>query len=44
MSAFEVDGPWAEIKYMNYLPHVTEVTKEPFNGLKPGELKRKKTT
>ncbi len=43
LSAFEVDGPWAEIKYMNYLPDVTEVTKEPFSGLKPGELKRKKT-
>ncbi len=43
LSAFEVDGDWAEIKYMNYLPDVTKVSNEPFAGLRPGTLKREKT-
>ena len=43
LSALEVDGPWAEIKYMNYVPDVTKVSNEPFSGLKPGVIKRKKT-
>ena len=43
LSAFEVDGSWAEIKYMNFVPDVTKVSNEPFSGLKPGEFKRKKT-
>jgi broad specificity phosphatase PhoE len=43
LSTLEVDGPWAEIKYLNYVPDVTKVSNEPFSGLKPGELKRKKS-
>ena len=43
LSAFEVDGPWSEIKYLNYLPDVTKVSNEPFTGVKPSTLKRKKS-
>ncbi len=43
LSAFEVDGPWSEIKYVNYFPDVTKVSNEPFNGLKPRARKQKKT-
>lgn len=35
LSALEVDGPWAEIKFMNYLPDITRVSQEPYMGLNP---------
>ena len=43
LSAFEVDGPWSEIKYVNYFPDVTKVSNEPFTDLKPRARKQKKT-
>ncbi|NIO08557.1 MAG: hypothetical protein GTO40_11340 [Deltaproteobacteria bacterium] len=43
LSALEVDGDWAEVKYLNYLPDVSQVSNESFSGLKPAKLKRNKS-
>ena len=37
LTALEVDGRWAEIKFMNYLPDITPANHEPFAGLKPAK-------
>ena len=42
LSAVEIDGPWAEVKFINYLPDMARMSKEPFLGLKPNQLKLKK--
>lgn len=43
LTALEVDGLWAEIKFMNYLPDVTRLSKESWGGLNASPLRRKKT-
>lgn len=42
LSVIEVDGAWAEIKVMNYIPDITRMSKEPYLGLKPTLLRKKK--
>lgn len=41
LSALEVYGTWAAIKFMNYLPDVTQIGKEPYLGLEARVIKRK---
>ncbi len=43
LSAIEIDGSWAEVKFINYLSDVVRMSKEPFQGLKPNQLKKRKT-
>jgi broad specificity phosphatase PhoE len=43
LSILEVDGPWAEIKVINYHPDVAQTTKEPYTGPKPLSPKKRKT-
>lgn len=40
LTALEVDGLWAEIKFINYLPDITHICKIPYEGLKPPHLKK----
>ena len=42
LSVLEVEGSWAEIKFMNYIPDITRMSKEPYMGLKPTLSRRKK--
>lgn len=42
LSALEVDGPWAEPKFINYLPDITPTSKEPDAGPKPTLLRNRK--
>jgi len=43
LSAVEIDASWAEVKFVNYLPNVARMSKEPYLGLKPNQIKGKKT-
>ncbi|MFQ5902624.1 MAG: histidine phosphatase family protein [Candidatus Binatia bacterium] len=43
LTALEVDGLWAELKFINYLPDITRSSKEPYVGLNPTHLRRGKT-
>lgn len=40
LTAFEVDSLWAEIKFINYLPDITDISKIPYQGLNPTKLKK----
>lgn len=42
ISALEVDGSWAEIKYINYVPDITRMGKEPCEDHKPNLLRKSK--
>jgi len=42
LSAVEVDGSWAEVKFVNYLHNVARVSKEPFVGLHPERIASKR--
>jgi broad specificity phosphatase PhoE len=44
LSVIELDGTWAEIKVMNYIPDITRMSKEPYLGLKPTFLRRTKSS
>ena len=35
LTALETNGNWAEVKFVNYLPDITGISKEPFKGLRP---------
>lgn len=41
LSALEVDGPWAEIKFINYLPDIVPTSKTPYEGIKPARIKKR---
>lgn len=41
LTALEVDGPWAEIKFINYLPDITAPSHEPYAGLNPILVKKR---
>lgn len=43
LTALEVDGLWAEVKFINYVPDVTRLSKESGEGLNASHLRRKKT-
>ena len=42
LTAFEVDGRWAEIKFINYLPDIAHTSKLSYQGLNPTKLKQLK--
>ncbi|MGH7835946.1 MAG: histidine phosphatase family protein [Candidatus Binatia bacterium] len=39
LSGLETDGDWAEVKFLNYLPDVAGLSRQPFDGLNPSRLK-----
>lgn len=39
LTALEVNGMWSEIKFINYLPDITQTSKSPYPGLNPTKLK-----
>jgi broad specificity phosphatase PhoE len=39
LSGLETDGDWAEVKFLNYLPDVAGLSRQPFDGLNPLKLK-----
>lgn len=41
LAALEVDGEWAEIKFLNYLRDGLSVGNKPFGGLKPARPRRR---
>lgn len=42
LSAIEIDGSWAEVKFVNYLPDIARMSKDPYLGLKPNQIKKNK--
>ncbi|MBI2998416.1 MAG: histidine phosphatase family protein [Deltaproteobacteria bacterium] len=44
LTALEVNGPWAECKFINYLPDVIRVSHKPYAGLDPLLLKEEGAT
>jgi len=43
LSVLEVDGSWAEIKFINYVPDITRMGKEPCEGHKPTLRRRNRS-
>jgi broad specificity phosphatase PhoE len=39
LSGLETDGDWAEVKFLNYLPDVADLSRRPFDGLNPSKIK-----
>lgn len=40
LTAFEVNGRWAEIKFINYLPDIAQTSKISYQGLNPTRLNK----
>ena len=40
LTAFEVNGQWAEIKFINYLPDIAQTSKLSYQGLNPTRLNK----
>ena len=43
LSVVQTDGDWAEIKYINYVPEITRISKEPYIAFKPTALRKGRT-
>lgn len=40
LTVLEVNGSWAELKFINYVPDIVPITQEPYGGLDPVQLRR----
>lgn len=40
LTVLEVNGAWAELKFINYVPDIVRITQEPYGGLDPVQLRR----